>query len=141
MDDGELFLPEPHVAALSVWTGQDRGSWTMPSGISTRRRGAMVDPRRIAIGRLIRTAERFILMVQRVAPTVRNVSVGGWQVLRFRRPMSCCRRAPPATRPSRMLAHIDLVETALAKQVTIYLRPTRWLTADLGPGAVPPGAR
>jgi hypothetical protein len=23
-------------------------------------------------------------------------------------------------------------------QVAIYLRPERWLTADLGPGAVPP---
>ena len=31
-----------------------------------------------------------------------------------------------------------LTEAELGEQVAIYLRPERWLTADLGPGAIPP---
>jgi hypothetical protein len=35
-------------------------------------------------------------------------------------------------------AYIEFAKAELGEQVAIYLRPERWLTADLGPGAVPP---
>jgi hypothetical protein len=35
-------------------------------------------------------------------------------------------------------AYIEFANTELGEQVAIYLRPQRWLTADLGPGALPP---
>jgi hypothetical protein len=36
--------------------------------------------------------------------------------------------------------HLDLAAT-FGEQVVIYLRPQRWLTGDLGPGDLPPGAQ
>ena len=41
--------------------------------------------------------------------------------------------------PDEVPAYIEFTEAELGEQVAIYLRPERWLTADLGPGAVPPG--
>src|SRR2546430_4174649 len=88
---------------------------------------------------LIEAAGCFTLIVERVMPTVRYVSVEG--------PVSrmvpgtdallreiAARYLPPDDVP----AYIKFVEK-LGEQVAIYLRPERWLTADLGRGAVPPG--
>ena len=79
-------------------------------------------------------------MVERVMPTHRYVSVEG--------PVSrtvagtdaqlreiAARYLPPDQVP----AYIEFAEAELGEQVAIYLRPARWLTADLGPGAIPPG--
>ncbi len=41
--------------------------------------------------------------------------------------------------PDKVAGYVDFVNAELGEQVAIYLRPERWLTADLGPGAVPPG--
>jgi hypothetical protein len=85
--------------------------------------------------RLIEAAGRFSLMVDRVKPTVRYVSVEG--------PVT---RTVPGTDemtleiagrylpPDRALAYLGFARTELGEQVAIYLRPERWLTADLGPG-------
>jgi len=40
--------------------------------------------------------------------------------------------------PAKVPAYIEFAEAELGEQVAIYLHPERWLTADLGPGAVPP---
>jgi hypothetical protein len=140
--DREFFLAEPHVAALSVSAGPDRGPFTLPiwyqyapgeeawvlTGASSRK------------ARLIAAAGRFTLMVERVMPTVRYVSVEG--------PVS---RTVPGTDemlreiterylpPDMVPAYIEFANAELGEQVAIYLRPERWLTADLGPGAVAPG--
>jgi hypothetical protein len=42
--------------------------------------------------------------------------------------------------PEKVRTYIEFVEGELGEQVAIYLRPQRWLTADLGPGDVPPQA-
>ena len=89
--------------------------------------------------RLIETAGRFTLMVDRVMPTVRYVSVEGpvtrtvsgtdellWEI--------AARYLPP----EKVLAYVEFAKTELGEHVAIYLRPERWLTADLGPGAAPP---
>jgi hypothetical protein len=42
--------------------------------------------------------------------------------------------------PDKVPAYIEFAKAELGEQVAIYLRPERWLTADLGPGALPPAA-
>ena len=77
--DRELFLAEPHIAALSVSAGQDRGPFTVPIWYQYAPGGQAwvlteAGSRKV---RLIEAAGRFTLMVERVLPTVRYVSVEG----------------------------------------------------------------
>ena len=41
--------------------------------------------------------------------------------------------------PENIPAYIDFVRAELGEQVAIYLRPQRWLSADLGPAEKPGG--
>jgi hypothetical protein len=76
--DRELFLAEPHVAALSVSAGQGRGPFTVPIWYQYAPGGEarVLTEAGSRKAQLIRTAGRFTLMVERVLPTVRCVSVG-----------------------------------------------------------------
>jgi hypothetical protein len=140
--DRYLFLAEPHIAALSVSAGEDRGPLTLPIWYQYEPGGepwvlTEADSRKV---RLIEKAGRFTLMVERTLPTVRYVSVEG--------PVS---RIVPGTDellreiterylpPEMVPAYLQFAKTELGEQVAIYLRPQRWLTSDLGPGAAPPG--
>jgi hypothetical protein len=140
--DRELFLAEPHVAALSVSAGDSRGPLTLPIWYQYEPGGEawVLTEAKSRKARLIKAAGRFTLMVERVMPTVRYVSVEG-----------AVSRTVPGTHdllqqiaarylpPDKVQAYIEFVEGELGEQVAIYLRPERWLTADLGPGDVPPG--
>jgi hypothetical protein len=42
--------------------------------------------------------------------------------------------------PDKVPDYIEFAAAELGEQVAIYLRPERLLTADLGPGAMPPQA-
>ena len=77
--DRELFLAEPHVAALSVSAGPDRGPLTMPMWYQYEPGGeAWILTEAASLkARLIQAAGRFSLMVDRMAPTIRYVSVEG----------------------------------------------------------------
>jgi hypothetical protein len=139
--DRESFLAEPHVAALSVSAGPGRGPFMVPIWYQYAPGGEawVLTEARSRKARLIEAAGRFSLMVDRVMPTTRYVSVEG--------PVS---RTVPGTDellweittrylpPDKVPAYIDFAKTELGEQVAIYLRPQLWLTADLGPGAVPP---
>ena len=139
--DRESFLAEPHIAALSVSAGQDRGPFTVPVWYQYPPGGEAwvlteAGSRKV---RLIETAGRFTLMAERVMPTTRYVSVEGpvtrmvpgtGEMLR-----EITERYLP---PDRVPAYLEFARAELGEQVAIYLRPERWLTADLGPGAVPP---
>ena len=139
--DRECFLAEPHVAALSVSAGQRRGPLIVPIWYQYSPGGEAWVLTEAASwkARLIKAAGRFTLMVERVMPTVRYVSVEG--------PVT---RTVPGTDAllgeiaarylprDKVPAYIEFAATELGEQVAIYLRPERWLTADLGPGAVPP---
>jgi hypothetical protein len=139
--DREFFLAEPHIAALSVSAGQGRGPLTVPIWYQYAPGGEawVLTEAGSRKARLIETAGRFTLMVERVMPTTRYVSVEG--------PVT---RTVPGTDellreiaarylpPDKVPAYIEFAEAELGEQVAIYLRPERWLTADLGPGAVPP---
>jgi hypothetical protein len=139
--DRELFLAEPHIAALSVSAGQDRGPLALPIWYQYAPGGepwvlTSAGSRKV---RLIEAAGWFTLMVERTMPTVRYVSVEG--------PVA---RMVPGTDemlreitvrylpPEKVPAYIEFAKTELGEQVAIYLRPQRWLTADLGPGSPPP---
>jgi len=138
--DRESFLAEPHVAALSVSAGQGRGPLTLPIWYQYAPGGEawVLTEAGSRKARLIKAAGRFTLMVERVMPTVRYVSVEGpvtriipgtdellWEI--------AARYLPP----DKVQAYIEFA-AELGEQVAIYLRPERWLTADLGPGATPP---
>lgn len=83
--------------------------------------------------RLIEAAGRFSLLVDRLEPTIRYVSVEGpvtrmipgtdemlWELTG--------RYLPQEKVPS----YIEFAKAELGEQVAIYLRPQRWLSADLG---------
>jgi Pyridoxamine 5'-phosphate oxidase len=139
--DREFFLAEPHIAALSVSAGQGRGPFTVPIWYQYAPGGEawVLTEAASRKARLIETAGRFTLMVERVMPTVRYVSVEGpvtrtvpWTDELLRE--IAARYLPPDKVP----AYIEFATAELGEQVAIYLRPERWLTADLGPGAIPP---
>jgi hypothetical protein len=139
--DRESFLAEPHVAALSVSAGQGRGPLTVPIWYQYTPGGEawVLTEAGSRKARLIEAAGRFTLMVERVMPTVRYVSVEG-PVTRTV-PMTDELLREMTTRylpPDMVPAYIKFATTELGEQVAIYLRPERWLTADLGPGAIPP---
>ena len=138
----ELFLAEPHIAALSVSAGPDRGPLTVPIWYQYAPGGEVwilteATSRKAA---LIEAAGRFTLMVDRVTPTTRYVSVEG--------PVT---RMVPGTSellreiserylpPDQVQAYIELAEAEFGEQIAIYLRPQRWLTGEMGPGYPPPG--
>ena len=139
--DRELFLAEPHVAALSVSAGPGRGPFTIPIWYQYTPGGEawVLTDAGSRKARLIEAAGRFSLMVDRVMPTVRYVSVEG--------PVT---RTVPGTDellreiaerylpPDKVPTYIEFVHKELGEQVAVYLRPERWLTADLGPGDLPP---
>jgi hypothetical protein len=139
--DRESFLAEPHVAALSVSASQGRGPFTVPIWYQYIPGGEawVLTEAASRKARLIGAAGRFSLMVERVMPTVRYVSVEG-PVTRMV-PGTDAHLRESAARylpPDKVPAYIEFARE-LGEQVAIYLRPERWLTADLGPGAVPPG--
>jgi hypothetical protein len=139
--DRESFLAEPHIAALSVSAGQDRGPFTVPIWYQYTPGGEawVLTEARSRKTRLIEAAGRFTLMVDRVMPTTRYVSVEGPVARivpgtdRLLREITA-RYLPPEEVP----AYIEFANAELGEQVAIYLRPERWLTADLGPGSLPP---
>src|ERR1700735_1996138 len=75
----ESFLAEPHVAALPVGAARDRGLLALPIWYQYRPGGEawVLTEAGSRKARLIAAAGRFTLMVDRVMPTVRYVSVEG----------------------------------------------------------------
>lgn len=133
----EQFLAEPHVAALSVSAGPDRGPVTVPIWYQYAPGGEawVLTSAGSRKARLIEAAGSFSLMVDRVTPTVRYVSVEGsvtrtiagtdellWEISRRYLP------------PEKVSAYVEFAQAELGNQVAIYLRPQRWLSADLGEG-------
>ena len=138
--DREVFLAEPHVAALSVSAGRGRGPFTVPIWYQYAPGGEAwvlteAGSRKV---RLIEIAGRFTLMVERVMPTTRYVSVEGPATRTAPGTDALLREiAARYLPPGKVPAYIEFAKAELGEQVAIYLRPERWLTADLGAGAVP----
>jgi pyridoxamine 5'-phosphate oxidase-like protein len=135
--DRELFLAEPHIAALSVSAGQGRGPLTVPIWYQYAPGGEawVLTPADSRKARLIQAAGRFTLMVQRVLPTIRYVSVEGPVTRTIAGTDELLREITVRyLPPEKALAYIEWASAELGEQVAIYLRPQRWLSSDLGPG-------
>jgi hypothetical protein len=137
MDQREQFLAEPHVAALSVSAGEDRGPLTVPIWYQYQPGGEawVLTEATSRKARLIEAAGCFTLMVERVLPTIRYVSVAG-PVTRIipgtdELLQEISERYLPA---EKVPSYIEFVMSELGEQAAIYMRPQHWLTADLGPG-------
>jgi hypothetical protein len=142
--DRESFLAEPHIAALSVAAGPGRGPLTLPIWYQYAPGGEawVLTEAASRKARLIEEAGRFSLMVDRVMPTTRYVSVEGPVTRTVRGTdellLEITSRYLP---PDKVPAYLQFAAAELGEQVAIYMRPERWLTADLGPGDIPPEVR
>ncbi|MGW1727626.1 pyridoxamine 5'-phosphate oxidase family protein [Streptomyces sp. NPDC002306] len=135
LEEREQFLAEPHVAALSVNGEGNRAPLSVPIWYQYEPGGDVwiMTGRNSRKGALIAVAGRFTLLVDRLEPTIRYVSVEGPVV-----------STEPATREQ--LTEISArylpaekvegyVETAWAEhgeQVVLHMRPRRWVSSDLG---------
>ncbi|WP_280259119.1 pyridoxamine 5'-phosphate oxidase family protein [Nocardia abscessus] len=134
VEERQEFLAQPHVAAFSVAAGAGRGPLTVPIWYQYRPGGEiwiLTGPESQKM-RYLRETGRFGLMVQRVEPTVRYVSVEG-SVTRIT-PMTDELHREMAARylPAETVdAYLKAAE-AYGEQVAVFLRPEHWLSADLG---------
>jgi len=134
-EEREQFLAEPHIAALSVSAGDKRGPLTVPIWYQYTPGGEpwVLTGNGSRKHRLIETQGEFTLMVERVEPTVRYVSVDG--------PVS---RIEPGTdehlvevtkrylRPENVEPYLEFARREHGENVIIFLKPQHWLSADLG---------
>lgn len=132
----EQFLAEPHIGALSVAERADRAPLTVPIWYQYSPGGELwvLTAPGARKTRAIEAAGRFTLMVERTEPTIRYVSVEG--------PVT--RTAPASDENSREMAaryiapgkvddYLEYERTHLGEHIAVYMRPERWLSADLGP--------
>lgn len=131
----EAFLAEPHVAALSVFAGTERGPLTVPIWYQYTPGGEawVLTGKTSRKAELIRAAGAFSLMVDRLQPSIRYVSVDGPVV-----------REEPGTReqlremtarylaPDKVDGYLEFAESQLEENVVFYLEPKHWLSADMG---------
>lgn len=135
-EERERFLAEPHIAALAVDAGEEgRAPLTVPIWYQYEPGGDIwimtgPDSRK---GKLIARAGRFSLMVDRLTPTIRYVSVEGPVI-----------DTVPATREQlvemsarylpaeKVEGYVDFAWKDHGEQVVIRMRPQRWISSDLG---------
>ncbi|WP_033288154.1 pyridoxamine 5'-phosphate oxidase family protein [Amycolatopsis jejuensis] len=135
IEEREQFLAEPHIGALSVAERPDRAPLTVPMWYQYAPGGELwvLTQPGSRKAKAIEAAGRFSLMVQRVSPTVRYVSVEG-PVIRTR-PGShelsweMAARYLPA---DKVAGYVEYERTQIGEQIAIHLRPERWLSADMG---------
>lgn len=135
-EEREEFLAEPHVAALAVDAAEPgRAPLTVPIWYQYEPGGDIwiMTGRDSRKGVLIAGAGRFSLMVDRVAPTIRYVSVEGPVIA-----------TAPATREQlveisarylpagKVEGYVDFAWKEHGEQVVIHMRPQRWVSSDLG---------
>ena len=133
--DRESFLAQPHIAALSVSDGQGRSPVTVPIWYQYAPGGEAwvlteAGSRKV---RLIEAAGRFTLMVDRLLPTVRYVSVEGPVTRMIPGTDELLREITARYLPPEKIPAYLAFAKELGEHVAIYLRPQRWLSADLGP--------
>ena len=131
----EQFLAEPHIAALGVAEGPERAPLVVPMWYQYTPGGDVwvmttVGSRK---ARAIEAAGRFSLMVERVEPTIRYVSVEGPVVAKAPGTEAHLRELSERYLPPEKVPGYMAVATAEhGEQVCFTLRPERWLSSDLG---------
>ncbi|PAZ13453.1 pyridoxamine 5'-phosphate oxidase [Streptomyces sp. SA15] len=131
----EQFLAEPHVAALAVDAGAGRAPLTVPIWYQYEPGGDIwitteLDSRK---NQLISAAGRFSLMVDRLEPTIRYVSVEGPVVDTTPTTLEQLREISARYLPAEQVdAYVDFSWKNHGEQVVIRMRPERWVSSDLG---------
>ncbi|HEY0816369.1 MAG TPA: pyridoxamine 5'-phosphate oxidase family protein [Pseudonocardia sp.] len=134
-DERAAFLAEPHIAALSVVAEAGRGPLTVPLWYGYRPHGQawILTPAASRKAALIAAAGRFTLMVQRLEPSVRYVSVEGPVVNTTTGTEANVREmAERYLPPDAAAAYVAMSLAQHGPQVIIEIRPEHWLSADLG---------
>lgn len=131
----EAFLAEPHIAALAVTAEDGRAPLTVPIWYQYEPDGTVW----IMTGKtsrknvLISAAGRFSLMVERLEPTIRYVSVEGpvtgTEPATIERLREISARYLPAEKVD---GYVDFAWKNHGEQVVVRMRPERWLSSDLG---------
>jgi nitroimidazol reductase NimA-like FMN-containing flavoprotein (pyridoxamine 5'-phosphate oxidase superfamily) len=134
-EEREQFLAEPHVAALAVPCGPGRGPLTVPIWYHYTPGGEpwILTQASSRKARLIQEAGHFSLMVDRLEPTTRYVTVEG-DVSRIA-PGTDALREEMVHRyldPEAAERYFEFARAHLADEVAIYMRPQRWLSSDMG---------
>jgi hypothetical protein len=131
----EQFLAEPHIAALAVDAGEGRAPLTVPIWYQYAPGGDLW----IMTGdgsrkhRLIEAAGRFSLLVERVEPTIRYVSVEGPVVDTRPGTLEDLQEISARYLPAgKVDGYVDFAWKNHGAQVVVRMRPERWLTSDLG---------
>lgn len=131
----EQFLAEPHTGVLSVLERTERGPLAVPIWYDYIPGGQLwvrtgPDSRK---ARAIRAVGRFNMLVQRTEPTLRYVSVEGPVTSMVQstdeQAHEMAARYLPADKVAEFVAY---EQSELGEQVTIYMQPQRWVSADLG---------
>jgi hypothetical protein len=133
--DREAFLAEPHIGALSVSAGVDRGPLTLPIWYQYSPGGELwvLTGTASRKHRLIEAAGFFSLMVERLEPTTQYVSVDG--AVSHIEPGTdaqleeVTRRYLSGESADR---YLEFARQNLGDSVAIYMRPQHWLSADMG---------
>lgn len=134
-EEREAFLAEPHIAALAVAAEEGRAPLAVPIWYQYEPGGAVwiltgKDSRK---NKLISAAGRFCLMVERVEPTIRYVSVEGpvtgTEPATIEQLREISARYLPA---GKVDGYVDFAWKNHGEQVVVRMRPERWLSSDLG---------
>ncbi|GGT24524.1 pyridoxamine 5'-phosphate oxidase family protein [Streptomyces chromofuscus] len=134
-EEREQFLAEPHVAALAVAAEEGRAPLSVPIWYQYEPGGDLwiltgLDSRK---HRLIGAAGRFTLMVDRLEPTVRYVSVEGPVVDTTPGTVEKLREISARYLPAEKVEeYVDFSLKNHGEMVVVRMRPERWVSSDLG---------
>ncbi|PWI16257.1 pyridoxamine 5'-phosphate oxidase [Streptomyces sp. Act143] len=129
------FLAEPHIAALAVDAGEGRAPLTVPIWYQYEDDGTVwiLTGRDSRKNELIGAAGRFSLMVDRLEPTIRYVSVEGpvtgSEPATVERLREISARYLPAEKVDE---YVDFSWKNHGPMVVVRMRPERWVSSDLG---------
>ncbi len=134
-EEREQFLAEPHVAALAVDAGEGRAPLTVPIWYQVEDDGTVwiLTGRDSRKNELIGKAGRFSLLVDRLEPTIRYVSVEGPVIETVPATIERLREISARYLPAEKVdAYVDFAWKNHGEQVVVRMRPERWVSSDLG---------
>jgi nitroimidazol reductase NimA-like FMN-containing flavoprotein (pyridoxamine 5'-phosphate oxidase superfamily) len=134
-EEREKFLAEPHVAALAVDAEAGRAPLSVPIWYQYAPGGDVwimtgLDSRK---NQLIKAAGRFSLLVDRLEPTIRYVSVEGPVVETVTATEEHLREMTARYLPAEKVdGYVAFATANHGEQVVVRMRPERWVSSDLG---------
>ncbi|WP_031036947.1 pyridoxamine 5'-phosphate oxidase family protein [Streptomyces sp. NRRL F-5650] len=134
-EERETFLAEPHIAALAVDAGAGRAPLTVPIWYQYEPGGTVwvLTGRDSRKNRLISRAGRFSLMVDRLEPTIRYVSVEGPVVETATGTEEHLREMSARYLPAEKVeGYVAFASAEHGEQVLLRMRPEHWVSSDLG---------